>query len=133
MRADVVTVVRRDDTAGHLGSGDVPVLGTPRLLALAEQATVTAIRDALPPGHTSVGTAVRLEHSAASPVGMEVTVTAELTRADGRRLVFAVTAADARGTVLGSGAIERVVVGRAAFLSRLRRDTEERDGRETGR
>ena len=96
LQAEIVTVVSHDDTAERIGSGDVPVLGTPRLLALAEQATVAAVRENLPPGHTSVGTVIRLEHLAASPVGMPVTVTAELTRVDGRRLVFGVTASDAR-------------------------------------
>ena len=121
LQAEIVTVVSHDDTAERIGSGDVPVLGTPRLLALAEQATVAAVRENLPPGHTSVGTVIRLEHVAASPVGMPVTVTAELTRVDGRRLVFGVTASDARGTVIGSGTIERAVVDRGKFLSRLPR------------
>jgi fluoroacetyl-CoA thioesterase len=119
LRAEIVTVVSHDDTAERFGSGDVPVLGTPRLLALAEQATVAAARENLPPGRTSVGTVIRLEHLAASPVGMPVTVTAELTRVDGRRLVFGVTASDADGTVIGSGTIERAVVDRGTFLSRL--------------
>jgi len=121
LQAEIVTVVSHDDTAERIGSGDVPVLGTPRLLALAEQATVAAVRENLPPGHTSVGTVIRLEHLAASPVGMPVTVTAELTRVDGRRLVFGVTASDADGTVIGSGTIERAVVDRGKFLSRLPR------------
>jgi len=76
-RQAVVTVETGPrDTAAALGSGDVPVLGTPRLLALAEAATVRALDGALPPGQTSVGTSVRLEHTAASPVGMRITVTA---------------------------------------------------------
>ena len=62
---------------------------------------------------------IRLEHLAASPVGMPVTVTAELTRVDGRRLVFGVLGVDADGTVIGSGTIERAVVDRGTFLSRL--------------
>ena len=94
LRAKIVTVVSGADTAERMGSGDVPVLGTPRLLALAEEATVAAVAEGLPPGHTSVGTVVRLEHLAASPVGMEVAVTAELTEVDGRRLAFRVSATD---------------------------------------
>jgi len=112
-------VVGAGDTAAALGSGDVPVLGTPRLLALAEAATVRAAAGVLAPGQTSVGTSVRLEHTAASPVGMRVTVTAELTARDGRRLTFAVEAVDAQGTMAGLGTIERVVVDRATFLARL--------------
>ena len=118
-RADITVVVGQADTATALGSGDVPVLGTPRLLALAEAATVQAVAGALAPGQTSVGTSIRLEHTAASPVGMRVTVTAELTAVDGRRLTFRVEAVDASGTVAGLGTVERVVVDRATFLARL--------------
>jgi fluoroacetyl-CoA thioesterase len=118
-RAEITVVVGEQDTAAALGSGDVPVLGTPRLLALAEAATVRALDGALAPGQTSVGTSVRLEHTAASPVGMRVTVTAELTAVDGRRLAFAVEAVDGAGTVAGLGTVERVVVDRDKFLARL--------------
>ena len=107
------------DTAAALGSGDVPVLGTPRLLALAEAATVRALDGALAPGQTSVGTSVRLEHTTASPVGMRITVTAELTGVDGRRLTFSIEAKDAHGTVAALGTVERVVVDRDKFLGRL--------------
>ena len=119
LRAETVVAVAPGDTAQHVGSGDVPVLATPQLLALAEAAAFTAVRDALAPGRTSVGTRVYLEHKAASPVGMHVTIAAELASVDGRRLVFDVTATDARGTVVGMGTIERVIVDREKFLSRL--------------
>jgi len=118
-RAEITVVVGAADTAAALGSGDVPVLGTPRLLALAEAATVKAVAAALDPGQISVGTSIRLEHTAASPVGMRVTVTAELTAVDGRRLTFRVEAVDASGTVAGLGTVERVVVDRDKFLARL--------------
>ena len=117
-RAEITVVVGQADTATALGSGDVPVLGTPRLLALAEAATVQAVAGALAPGQTSVGTSIRLEHTAASPVGMRVTVSAELTAVDGRRLTFRVEAVDANGTVVGLGTVERIVVDRDKFLAR---------------
>jgi fluoroacetyl-CoA thioesterase len=81
-------VVADTDTAIAVGSGDVPVLGTPRLLALAEAAAVAAIRPSLEPGVTSVGTSAVLEHTRPSPVGAEVVVEAVLAEADGRRLVL---------------------------------------------
>ena len=118
-RGEVAITVGGADTAAALGSGDVPVLGTPRLLALAEAATVRALDGALAPGQTSVGTSVRLEHTAASPVGMRITVTAELTGVDGRRLTFSIEAKDAHGTVAALGTVERVVVDRDKFLARL--------------
>src|SRR6202050_4833476 len=100
-QAEITVETGPRDTAAALGSGDVPVLGTPRLLALAEAATVRGLDGALAPGQTSVGTRVRVEHTAASPVGMRVTLTAELTAVDGRRLAFAVEAVDGAGTMAG--------------------------------
>ncbi len=81
-RASVSVVVADADTAIQAGSGDVPMLATPRLLALAEAATVAAISPQLPSGMTSVGTAASLEHRRASPVGAEVVVEAELTEVE---------------------------------------------------
>ncbi|MFG2087834.1 MULTISPECIES: thioesterase family protein [unclassified Spirillospora] len=121
LRAKTSVVVEEADTAVRLGSGDVPVLGTPRLLALAEAATAKAVEACLDEAMTSVGTRVELEHRAASPVGVRVTVEAELTDVDGARLVFAFSAADERGTVVGDGRVERVVVDRERFLARLGR------------
>ncbi|MFC4536105.1 thioesterase family protein [Sphaerisporangium dianthi] len=120
LRAEVLIMVEKEDTAIKVGSGDVPVLGTPRLLAIAEEATVRALRDHLAPGQTSVGTKVTLEHRAASPVGTHVMVVAELVQVDGRRLVFEVVAEERERTV-AVATIERVVVDRERFLSGLTR------------
>jgi predicted thioesterase len=142
-RASVSVVVADADTAISAGSGDVPVLATPRLLALAEAAAVAAIVPHLAPGMTSVGTSASLEHRRASLVGAEVVVEAELTEVDGRRLMFSfiaresarrpgggARAGDAPGSgagagedgdedlVVGAGTMERVLVDRAAFLDR---------------
>ena len=74
--ATVTHTVGDGDTALAVGSGDLPVLGTPRLLAWAEEATCAALATNLDDGRTSVGTRVQLEHVGASPVGAEVRVTA---------------------------------------------------------
>lgn len=112
--------VTEDDTALAVGSGSLPVLGTPRLLAWLEAATCAALESALPPGGTSVGTRVSLEHLAASPVGAEVEVTATPSYADGRLHRLTVAATDvATGKVLASGEVTRVVVDAERFLSRL--------------
>ncbi|HEX4811599.1 MAG TPA: hotdog domain-containing protein [Nonomuraea sp.] len=116
LRAQLVIMVEMDDTAKRIGSGDVPVLATPRLLALAEAATVRAVEGHLAPGDTSVGTRVELDHLAASPLGTHVQVGVELTKVDGRRLIFAFEAHD-KHKVVGRGTIERVVVNRARFLA----------------
>ncbi len=115
--------VSGDDTAEALGSGSLPVLGTPRLLAWCEAATCAALEATLPAGSTSVGTRVSLEHLGASPVGQEVEVTAALAHVDGRLHRFTVAArhlgGDKPGRVVGSGEVTRVVVDAERFLSRL--------------
>ena len=116
LRAALDHTVAEPDTAVALGSGDVPVLGTPRVLALAERATVAALAGALDPGATSVGTRVELDHLAASPVGAAVRVTAELERVQGRRLEFAVELHDG-GRLAARGRVTRVLVDRDAFLA----------------
>jgi len=131
LRATVRAVVTGGDTAEAMGSGNLPVLATPRLLALAEAATVAAVAPQLADGLTTVGTAVSLEHRKASPLGAEIVVEAELTEVDGRRLVFGFIArpahTDPAGTdaddtdadvVVGAGTVERVVVDGARFLAR---------------
>ena len=112
-------VVTDDDTAVALGSGGLPVLGTPRLLAWCEAATCRALEGRLPTGSSSVGTSVRLEHLAPSAVGEQVTVVALVASVDGRRVGFAVEATDAGGAVVGRGTVERVVVDDERFLARL--------------
>src|ERR1700734_2762755 len=104
LRATVRAVVTGGDTAEAMGSGNLPVLATPRLLALAEAATVAAVAPQLADGLTTVGTAVSLEHRKASPLGAEVVVEAELTEVDGRRLVFGFIARPAHSDADGAKA-----------------------------
>ncbi len=130
LRAVVRIVVAETDTAVAIGSGDVPVLGTPRLLALAEAAAAKAVRPSLEPGRTSVGTSAVMEHSRPSPLGAEFVVEAELTEVDGRRLVFRFLARHKRlpgspddyNMVVGEGTLERVIVDRDRFVSRAQHE-----------
>ena len=119
MDATLRFTVTADDTAAAVGSGSLPVLGTPRLLAWCEAATCAAIDPTLPPGSTSVGTRVEIEHLAASAVGQEVEVTASASYVDGRLHRFTVAARNIGGKVVGTGEITRVVVDAERFLSRL--------------
>jgi len=119
--ADLTFVVSAADTAMALGSGDVDVLATPRLLAWLEAATVAAAAERVGPGQTSVGTRVEVEHLAASRVGAAVTVRATLAAGDGRLLRFTVAAEDDAGRRLATGTITRVVVDRVRFLAGLGR------------
>ena len=109
------------DTALALGSGDVEVLATPRLLAWCEAATVAALAggEGLAATATSVGTRVRLDHLAATPVGGQVEVTATLQHRDGRLVRFDVAATDRSGRVVATGEVFRVVVERDRFAARV--------------
>jgi predicted thioesterase len=112
--------VTDQDTAEALGSGSLPVLATPRLLAWCEAATCAAVESSLGPGETSVGTRVELEHTRATGVGVRVEVTATPVHRDGRLQRFSVVAREAAtGRVVGTGEVTRVVVDAERFLSRL--------------
>ena len=107
------------DTALAVGSGDVEVLATPRLLAWCEAATVAASSGLVGDGATSVGTRVSLEHVLATPVGGRVSVVADLVAQDGRLLRFRVAATDRAGRLVGTGEVTRVVVDSARFAARV--------------
>ncbi len=115
--------VTTDDTARALGSGSLPVLATPRLLAWCEATTCAVIDPSLEETRTSVGTRVQLEHVAASPVGAEVRVSATVAHVDGRLVRFEIVAHHASGDeqLIGHGEVTRVVVDSDRFLSRLSR------------
>jgi fluoroacetyl-CoA thioesterase len=109
--------VSDSDTALALGSGDVPVLATPRVVLLAERATVQAVEDRIDDGHTTVGYRVQLDHLAPVPVGDEVLAEAVLESVEGRRLTFRVSVKHKDGLV-AAGRITRVVVERSRFLGK---------------
>ena len=112
-------MVGEADTAQSLGSGDVAVLGTPRVVALVEQAAVEALNGVMPPGSTSVGMRVQLDHLRPTAVGVTVVADAVLERIEGRRLVFTVSVSDPRG--LGAaGRVTRVLVEIERFLDKTR-------------
>jgi predicted thioesterase len=118
--AVVTFTVTDDDTAAAMGSGSLPVLGTPRLLAWCEAATCAAIAPLLGTGETSAGTRVELEHVRASGVGSVLEVTATSVHRDGRLHRFSVLARESGGgPVVGTGEVTRVVVDAERFLGRL--------------
>jgi fluoroacetyl-CoA thioesterase len=117
LRGEARLVVTSDETAIALGSGDVPVLGTPAVLALVENAACSAIAGTLDDGDTSVGVWIELEHLAASKPGAEVTAEAELVAVDGRTIEFRCEARE--GTkVVARARHRRAVVDRERFLAR---------------
>ena len=117
MLARVELTVTDADTAQSLGSGDVPVLATPRVLALAEAATVAATARQIPGGITTVGTRAELTHKAATPLGRRVTATATLAKVDGRKLLFEVEVHDG-DTLVAEVRVERAIVDRQRFIEK---------------
>jgi predicted thioesterase len=109
--------VEAPDTALALRSGDVEVLATPRVVGLAEEASVQAVEGELAEGTTTVGYRVQLDHLAPTAVGGKVQAEATLESVESRRLTFRVSVSDGRGLV-AAGRITRVVVERARFLEK---------------
>jgi predicted thioesterase len=118
LSARLELTVAEADTAVSLGSGDVAVLGTPRLVALCEEACCRALDGALAEGDTTVGMRVQLDHLAPTAVGMTVAAEVTLEKVEGRRLTFTASASDSHG-LIGAGKLTRVVVERDRFLAQL--------------
>ena len=117
LRGDAKLVVGEADTAHALGSGDVDVLGSPRLVALCEEASCNALAGALEPGMSSVGMRIQFDHLQPTQIGAEVVAEAVLEKIDGRRLKFTVSASDPGGLV-AAGKITRVIVDVERFMSK---------------
>jgi predicted thioesterase len=115
--ASVALVVTDADTAIALRSGDVPVLGTPRVLALVEEASVKAVEGAVPSGQTTVGMRVQLDHLQPTKVGTRVEAEATLEKVEGRRLTFTVSVTDQSG-LIAVAKITRVIVDVDRFLEK---------------
>lgn len=111
--------VSEADTAIAMGSGEVPVLATPRIVALVEQAAIAAAHPRLEAGFSTVGVRVQLEHISPTPVGGHVIAEATLEKVEGRRLVFHVAARDERG-LIAAGKVTRVLVDVERFLEKVR-------------
>lgn len=118
LRGRATMRVTHDKTAEAWGSGDVPVFGTPSLVALLETAAVNAVAGRLDPGETTVGTWLDISHLAATPVGVDVSAEAELVAIEGRKLTFIVVAHDPRNKI-GECRHHRIIVSRDRFLSKV--------------
>lgn len=118
LSATARTTVTAAVTARTMGSGDLEVFATPAMVALMEQAALTAVAAALPEGATTVGVEMNCSHIRPSGLGAEVSATAVLTAAEGRKLTFTVGASDAQG-IIGEGTHVRFIVDRARFMAKL--------------
>jgi fluoroacetyl-CoA thioesterase len=115
----VSLVVTDADTAEAMRSGSVPVLSSPRVIALCEEASCRALDGVFDDSKTSVGVRIQFDHLAPLRPGSEVTAEAVLERVEGKRLTFTVSASDAAGLV-GAGRLTRVVVAVESFLEKAR-------------
>ena len=118
LTATIERTVTEADTAAAVGSGSLPVLGTPVLLAWSEAATCAAVEPCLAEGQTTVGTRVSVEHLAPSAVGAVLRISAGTTHVDGKLVRFSV-AVRQEGKLVGSGEVTRVIVDAERFLSRV--------------
>ena len=118
IKGEVKTKVNKENTALAYGSGKVEVLATPAMITLMEKAALTSIEPYLAEGQSTVGIMVKATHTAATPVGMEVTVTSELIKIDRRKLVFKVEARDER-ELIGEGTHERFIIDVNKFLAKV--------------
>lgn len=111
--------VAEQHSAITVGSGDLPVLGTPAMIALMEQASVQLVTPHLEEGTSTVGIHLAVEHLKATPMGGKITVSAELTAIDGRKLSFALKAVNEAGETIGEGTLDRFIIDRERFMAKL--------------
>ena len=117
MKAEVGTLVEREDTAKEVGSGSLLVYATPCMVALMEGAACEAIEEALGEDKTTVGIELNIQHTSATPVGLEVRAEAEVTAVDGKIITFELRAFDEAGEI-GKGTHKRAIVPVQKFLDK---------------
>lgn len=116
MRGEAAITVDQSHTASALGSGNLPTLGTPALIALMERAAANVARRGLEPGEETVGTMVNVRHLVPTPIGKRIRAEAVVTAVEGSTIAFEVRAFDSAGTVIGEGTHERRIVDREQFI-----------------
>lgn len=113
------TVVTDDNTAEHVGSGDLAVFATPTMAALMENAAMLAVAPALEAGQTTVGSEINISHIKPTGIGAKVSATAVLAAVEGRKLSFNVAAYDEEG-MIGEGTHIRFIVDSERFMGKVR-------------
>ena len=117
MTGSVSTIVEREDTALEVGSGNLLVYATPCMVALMEGAACEAISAAIPEEKTTVGIELSIKHTSATPVGLSVKATAEVTAVEGSIITFHITAEDESGPI-GEGTHKRAMINTQKFLDK---------------
>ena len=106
--------VQECDTALAMGSGDVSVLATPKLLALMEEVSSRSIKEYLPEGYTSVGVEMHVQHLKSSKIGEQISIDSDFCKQEGRKLYFHVIATS-EGEKIGEGDCNRFIVNKNKF------------------
>ena len=117
MKGETGMLVEREDTAAEVGSGSLLVFATPCMVALMEGAACEAVSESIPEGQTTVGIELNIQHTSATPVGMEVRAEAEVTAVEGKIITFALRAFDESGEI-GKGIHKRCIVNSQKFLDK---------------
>ena len=117
IRGEQSETVREEITAAYMGSGELPVLATPAVIALAEKTAWQSVAGELEDGQGTVGSRLDIAHIAPTPIGRDVRCETELTEIDGRRLVFRVTVFDDHGKV-AEGTHERFIIDNKKFIEK---------------
>lgn len=112
-------LVRTENLAKTVGSGDLDVFATPAMAALMENAAMNAVAAELPEGSTTVGSMIETTHNRPSGLGEEISATATLEEIDGRKLTFSIVASDTKG-VIGEGKHVRYIVDKERFMSKVK-------------
>ena len=120
LTAEKTFEVTKNETAQEVGSGSLPILATPMLLAWMEDCAISIVKDALPDSQTTVGTAICLQHLKPSAVGEYLTCRAELVAMDDRKLFFMLTAHSLRGQKVASATHDRFIVDIERLMSKLK-------------
>ena len=117
LKNSVAQIVTENDTALAVGSGSLKVLATPKLIALVEKAAAELAEKNLSKDLTSVGTLINFEHTAPTPIGMNIRADVEIVSVEGRKIIFEVAAFDDAGEI-GRGRHERFIVKREKFQAK---------------
>lgn len=115
-----IITVREQDAAAQMGSGSLMVFATPAMVAYMENTAMKMVQDEMAEGNDTVGIEINVKHTKASPIGAKITISAEITAIEGRKIVYAIVAKDEQGDVVGSADHQRFIIDKERFLAKLK-------------
>lgn len=115
-----IITVREQDAAAQMGSGSLMVFATPAMVAYMENTAMKMVQDEMAEGNDTVGIEINVKHTKASPIGAKITISAEITAIESRKIVYAIVAKDEQGDVVGSADHQRFIIDKERFLAKLK-------------